>query len=126
MVFEDDRSLAFLDYRPLLPGHCLLVPKTHYETLADLPVSLVGPLFQYTRLLSQAIEEGLGPMECFLLSITAPVKASRMSIPISWLVTARMASKASSGRGKRYPDDAALRQVQETLSTTIARLRSRL
>jgi hypothetical protein len=33
-VFEDDISLAFLDRRPLFPGHCLLVPKVHYETLA--------------------------------------------------------------------------------------------
>jgi len=37
-VFEDDISLAFLDRRPLFPGHCLLVPKVHYETLANLPV----------------------------------------------------------------------------------------
>ena len=26
-VFEDEVSLAFLDRRPLFPGHCLLVPK---------------------------------------------------------------------------------------------------
>ena len=25
IVFEDDTSLAFLDRRPLFPGHCLLV-----------------------------------------------------------------------------------------------------
>ncbi|HEY6542785.1 MAG TPA: HIT domain-containing protein, partial [Ktedonobacteraceae bacterium] len=59
VVFEDDLSLAFLDRRPLFPGHCLLVPKAHYETLADLPASLVGPLFQNAQLLERAIEEGL-------------------------------------------------------------------
>src|SRR5437660_9169093 len=58
-VFEDDLSLVFLDRRPLFPGHCLLVPKVHYETLADLPASLVGPLFQNAQLLERAIEEGL-------------------------------------------------------------------
>ena len=36
VVFEDDLSLAFLDHRPLFPGHCLLVPKAHYERLSDL------------------------------------------------------------------------------------------
>src|SRR5258708_3070965 len=60
LVFEDSLSLAFLDHRPLFPGHCLLVPKAHYETLADLPASLVGPLFQNAQLLERAIEEGLG------------------------------------------------------------------
>src|SRR5258707_5990566 len=60
IVFDDSISLAFLDRRPLFPGHCLLVPKAHYETLADLPASLVGPLFQNAQLLARAIEEGLG------------------------------------------------------------------
>src|SRR5258708_35293976 len=46
IVFEDGISLAFLGSRPLFPGHCLLVRKDHYETLADLPASLVGPVFQ--------------------------------------------------------------------------------
>ena len=31
-VFEDENFLAFLDHRPLFPGHCLLIPKRHYET----------------------------------------------------------------------------------------------
>jgi histidine triad (HIT) family protein len=60
IVFEDGLSLAFLDRRPLFPGHCLLVPKGHYETLADLPAAMVGPLFQNAQLLERAIEEGFG------------------------------------------------------------------
>ncbi len=35
-VYEDDRVLAFLDHRPLNPGHTLVVPKAHSENwLAD-------------------------------------------------------------------------------------------
>ena len=59
IVFEDSLSLAFLDRRPLFPGHCLLVPKEHFETLADLPTPLIGPLFQNAQLLERAIEGGL-------------------------------------------------------------------
>ncbi len=58
-VFEDELSLAFLDHRPLFPGHCLLIPKTHYETLSDLPVELTGPLFGNARLLAGAVEQAL-------------------------------------------------------------------
>ena len=58
-VFEDDLSLAFLDHRPLFPGHCLLIPKTHYETLADLPEELMGPLFGNTRMLAGAVEQAM-------------------------------------------------------------------
>ncbi len=59
IVFEDDTSLAFLDRRPLFPGHCLLVPKVHVETLADLPAALVAPLFQNAQRIERAIEESL-------------------------------------------------------------------
>jgi histidine triad (HIT) family protein len=58
-VFEDAVSLAFLDYRPLFPGHCLLIPTMHYETLTDLPESLMGPLFGNARLLAGAVQEAM-------------------------------------------------------------------
>jgi len=56
LVFQDNISLAFLDHRPLFPGHCLLVPKTHFETLGDLPIGLVGPFFTNAQLLARAVE----------------------------------------------------------------------
>lgn len=58
-VFEDKNTLAFLDHRPLFPGHALLVPREHYETLGDLPPSEVGPLFKNAQLLSRVIETAM-------------------------------------------------------------------
>ena len=59
LVFEDEISLAFLDHRPVFPGHCLLIPKAHYETLTDLPENLIGPYFRNVQLLSRAVESAL-------------------------------------------------------------------
>jgi histidine triad (HIT) family protein len=59
VVFEDERTIAFLDNRPLFPGHSLLAPRDHYETLADLPDELVGPLFANARQLSLAIPKAM-------------------------------------------------------------------
>ena len=59
VVFEDAISLAFLDNRPLFPGHTLLVPKQHYETLGDLPADLVGPFFRNAQRLADAIERAM-------------------------------------------------------------------
>ena len=59
VVFEDRISIAFLDHRPLFPGHCLLIPKDHFETLGDLPADLVGPLFENVQLLTRAVELAL-------------------------------------------------------------------
>jgi histidine triad (HIT) family protein len=58
-VFEDEMSLAFLDHRPLFPGHTLLIPKDHFETLADLPAGIVGPFFGNAQRLANAVERGM-------------------------------------------------------------------
>ncbi len=59
LVFEDEISLAFLDHRPVFPGHCLLIPKPHYETFADLPESLIAPFFRTAQLLTRAVESAM-------------------------------------------------------------------
>ena len=66
VVLEDADTLAFLDNRPLFPGHSLLVPREHVETLADLPDSLIGELFGNARLLARAMETGLGAQGSFV------------------------------------------------------------
>jgi histidine triad (HIT) family protein len=59
LVFEDERTIAFLDNRPLFPGHSLLVPRDHHETLADLPRDLIEPLFANAKRLSVAVPEAM-------------------------------------------------------------------
>jgi histidine triad (HIT) family protein len=66
VVFEDDISLAVLDHRPLFPGHSLLIPRNHYETLADLPAAQIGPFFSNAQLLAQAIELALNAEGSFV------------------------------------------------------------
>lgn len=56
IVFEDSISVAFLDYRPLFPGHCLLVTRGHFATLLDLPKQLIGPLFGNAQQLAGAVQ----------------------------------------------------------------------
>src|SRR5689334_13008946 len=59
IVYEDDISLAFLDHRPLFPGHTLLVPREHVETLGELPTKIVAPYFEAAQLLSRAVESAM-------------------------------------------------------------------
>ena len=66
VVLDDDVAVAFLDQRPLFPGHTLLVPREHVETLAELPGPLVGPLFERAQLLSRVMEDGLGAAGSFV------------------------------------------------------------
>jgi len=59
VVLESEHALAFLDARPVFPGHALLVPRDHYETLGDLPAPLVGELFADAQRLAVAVEEAM-------------------------------------------------------------------
>jgi histidine triad (HIT) family protein len=124
IVFEDAMSLAFLDRRPLFPGHCLLVPKDHYETLTDLPASLVAPLFLNAQLLERAIEEGLQADGTFIAI------NNRVSQSIPHLHIHLVPRHRNDGlRGffwprQRYKDEAALLQMQETFRSAIARIQS--
>jgi histidine triad (HIT) family protein len=59
VVAADDHTLAFLDVRPVFPGHVLLVPRDHHETLGDLPPDLVAPLFAAAQRLALAVQAGM-------------------------------------------------------------------
>ncbi len=59
VVYRDDDVIAFLDHRPLFPGHTLLVPRAHVETLGDLPADLLTPLFATAQRLSRAVERAM-------------------------------------------------------------------
>ncbi|MBI4219866.1 MAG: HIT family protein [Chloroflexi bacterium] len=66
IVFEDRDSIGFLDRRPVFHGHTLLIPKAHFETLADLPSEVVGPLFGTAQLLALAVQEAMKADGSFL------------------------------------------------------------
>ncbi len=66
IVWRSDHAIAFLDHRPLFPGHVLLAPVGHVETLADLPAAQVGPLFQAAQKLEKAVESALAAEGSFI------------------------------------------------------------
>ena len=66
LVLEEDRMLGFLDHRPLFPGHTLVIPREHHETMLDLPPDLLGDLFASARLLTRAVEHGFGAEGSFV------------------------------------------------------------
>lgn len=66
IVLDEASVVAFLDHRPLFPGHVLVVPRDHHETLAELPVTEVEPLFAQVRRLSRIVPEVLGATGSFV------------------------------------------------------------
>jgi histidine triad (HIT) family protein len=123
IVFEDDHALAFLDHRPLFPGHCLLIPRQHFETLGDLPPSQVGPLFATAQILCQAVEEGLASEGSFL-AVNNRVSQSVPHLHIH--IVPRRKKDGLKGffwpRGK-YRDESEVESVRISLRSAVERLK---
>jgi histidine triad (HIT) family protein len=45
VCYENALALAFMDIQPVNPGHVLVAPKAHYESLLDLPAPVAAELF---------------------------------------------------------------------------------
>ena len=58
-VLDTDDVVAFLDHRPLFPGHTLVLPREHVETLADLPEDRVGPFFRQLQRVEAAVRTAM-------------------------------------------------------------------
>ena len=65
VVLEETDLIAFLDIRPVFPGHTLVVPRRHIETVSDLPPGMAGRLWDAAARVSAAQRTALGSAGTF-------------------------------------------------------------
>ena len=75
VVWQSSDLVVFLDSRPLAVGHCLVVPRSHVETLLELPDQLAGPLLTMARRVAAAQESALG-VDGSLVAVNVKVSQS--------------------------------------------------
>lgn len=61
IIYEDDDAVAILDAQPRAPGHTMVLPKVHAETILDLPEEKVGGVFRVVRRVTSLIKKSLMP-----------------------------------------------------------------
>ncbi len=66
VVYRDDDVVAFLDRRPLFPGHTLVVPRRHVVTIGELPAETMLPLMRVVQAASRAMESALEAQGSFV------------------------------------------------------------
>jgi len=59
LFYEDERVVAFLDIKPVNPGHALVVPKTHYESLEDISDEDLMAVARAVKKVGQLIKDKL-------------------------------------------------------------------
>jgi len=122
-VLEDDTTVAFLDHRPILPGHVLVVPRTHYETLGDLPSDEVGPLFLNVQRLALAVERGMNADGSF---VAINIRISQSVPHLHVHVVPRRKGDGLFGKTfqwvrRPYPSETAIVDVQRAIQAALAR-----
>ena|SRR5690554_3189029 len=68
IVYEDDLVIAFLDITQTTKGHTLVVTKSPYKNILEVPESLFQHLFGVVQRLSKAIQKAFDPEGINLLN----------------------------------------------------------
>ena len=66
LVLETADVVAFLDHRPLFPGHTLVVPRAHFETLRDLDDATRDELFAQVQRVAAAVQDATASAGSFV------------------------------------------------------------
>jgi len=66
LVLDEPNVVAFLDRRPVFPGHALVVPREHHVTLADLPAPLLTTVMLAVQRISAAVPVAFGAQGSFV------------------------------------------------------------
>ena len=60
IIWENGQFLAFLDVNPVNPGHLLIIPKEHIESVFDLPGEQYDNIFKTAKALSTPLQNAMG------------------------------------------------------------------
>ena len=78
-VYEDERTLAFMDIMPQADGHTLVIPKAPATTLLDLPADDAAYTIQVVQKVARAIEKALNAKGIVLMQLSG--EAAGQTVP---------------------------------------------
>lgn len=61
IVYEDEKTIAFLDIHPKAPAHTVVISRYHSPTIVELPKEEIAPLFETVKKVIELIQTKLLP-----------------------------------------------------------------
>jgi histidine triad (HIT) family protein len=71
-VYEDARTLAFMDAMPQSEGHTLVVPKTNARNFFDIDAAALADLIKSTQHVAKAVQEAFKPDGMRIMQFNEP------------------------------------------------------
>ena len=106
-VYEDDRTVIFMDLFPAHEGHTLIVPKAHAENLFEIPPEDAAAIARHSKTLADAIREVLAPDGIAVVQLNGAA-AGQTVFHYHMHLIPRMQGEPFGVHGKRRGEDAVL------------------
>lgn len=103
-VYEDETTFAFLDIKPVNPGHTLVIPKAHYVNTLEAPEEVMTQVMKTVKKIAHGLEKGLGVSD-FNLAMNNGVRAGQVIFHAHMHVIPRHEGDGYElWKGKEYPE----------------------
>ena len=117
IIFEDDNHIAILDKYPIDVGHSLVIPKTPYEKVTDMPKDEVAQLFSLVPEIANAIMKSTGAV-AFSIAQNNGREAKQIVPHVHVHIIPRYADKATMWTKRGMPSDEELSMLQEKIKNS--------
>ena len=73
LLYADHDTIAFMDKYPANDGHCLVIPKAHYQTVFEMPPEDFAAVARTVVKIAAGVQRGLQPGGLSLVQANGPI-----------------------------------------------------
>lgn len=117
-IFEDERTLAFLDVMPRTPGHTLVIPKVKATGLLDITPDNLGHLVGEVQKLAPLVVEAMGA-DGFMIQQFNGEAAGQTVFHLHIHIVPRYAGQSMKPHGSAMEDQAVLAANAEKIRAVV-------
>jgi histidine triad (HIT) family protein len=118
-LYEDEKSLAFMDINPLNTGHALVVSKHHYPDLYAAPDAVLAAVIAGARRVATAVRDALRPDGINLVQANGPGAAQSVPHLHVHVLPRKLDDDAKLNWGERPGDRGAIALTAERIRSAL-------
>jgi histidine triad (HIT) family protein len=111
-VYEDARTLAFMDVMPQSEGHTLVIPKTNARNFFDIDAESLAQLIKATQHVAKAVQKAFKPDGMRIIQFNEPA-AGQTVFHIHFHILPCYEGRALKGHSREMADQAVLAEHAE-------------